>query len=105
MNDLLKEITQISIYFKEAAERVNEVALFQPLMRQSQFNEESKPIAARKWRYTTNIPFFRRLSLKLQSFLFKHLPPLIPSERLTPEAKFKTVLAMLLTQEEVRDFF
>jgi len=37
--------------------------------------------------------------------LFKYLPPLIPSERLTPEAKFKTVLAMLLAQEEIRDFF
>lgn len=104
MNDL-KEIEQISIYLIEEAERVNEVALFQPLMRKSQFNEESKPIAARKWRYTANLPFYRRILLKLQSLAFKHFPPLIPSDRLTPEAKFKTVLAILLAQESVRDYF
>jgi hypothetical protein len=105
MNQILGEITQISIYLKEKAERINEVALFQPFVRNTEFNLESKPIAARRWRYTSNIPFFRRLSLKFQSFLFKYCPLLIPSERLTPEAKFKTVLAILLAQEEVRDFF
>jgi hypothetical protein len=105
MHDLLKEITQISIYLKEEAERVNEVAFFQPLLRKSQINEESKPIAARRWCYTSNIPFFPRLALKVQSFLFKRFPLFIPAERLTPEAKFKTILAMLLAQEEVREFF
>jgi len=105
MNSLSTEITQISIYLKEKAERINEVALFQPLQRTSHFDEESKPITSRKWRYTSNMPFFRRISLKFQGFFFKYFPSLIPSERLTPEAKFKTILALLLVQEEMRDFF
>ncbi len=105
MHELLKEITQISIYLKERAERVNEVALFKPLTRSSAFDEAAKPVKSRKWRYTSNITFMQKVNLKFQSFIFKHLPQLVPSERLTKEAKFKTVLAMLLAQEEVRDFF
>ena len=104
MHDLIKEISQISIYLQEDANRINEVALFQPWVQKSQFNEEEE-IATQKWHCTTHIPLFRRFFLKLQSFLFKHLPALIPAERLTPEAKFKTVLAMLLAQETARDFF
>lgn len=105
MNHSLKEISQISIYLKKEAERINEVALLQPLSRASQFNEEERPIAQRRWTYTSNLSLFHRLSLKFQSFVFKHLPSLIPAERLTAEAKFKTVLALLLAQEGVRDFF
>ncbi len=50
-------------------------------------------------------PVLQRFSLLFQRFIFKHLPSLIPRERITAEAKFKTVLALLLKQESVRDFF
>lgn len=105
MPEILDKISQISIYLKEEKERINEIALFQPLAQKSSFNEASKPINQRKWSYTYKLPFMRRLSLKVQSFLFKKAPMLIPSERLTSEAKFKTVLAILLAQEPLREFF
>lgn len=105
MNISLKEISQISIYLKGKAERINEIALFQPLNHKTEFEEESKPIHQRRWSYTSNLPFFLRLSLKVQKFLFKRFPILIPKERATVEAKFKTVLALLLAQETIRDFF
>lgn len=105
MPEILEKISQISIYLKEEKERINEIALFQPLAQKSSFDEASKPIHQRKWSYTYELPFMRRLSLKIQSFLFKKAPILIPSERLTSEAKFKTVLAILLAQEPLREFF
>lgn len=105
MTNLLEEISQISIYIKDEKERVNEIALFHPLSRQLEFDEESKPVHQRKWSYTHKLPFLRRLTLKVQSFLFKKAPALIPTERLTSEAKFKTVIAILLAQEGLREFF
>lgn len=105
MTKILEEISQISIYLKDEKERINEIALFQPLAPKSMFNETSKPINQRKWSYTYKLPFLRRLSLKIQSFLFKRMPVLIPADRLTSEAKFKTVLALLLAQESLREFF
>ncbi len=105
MKEQLEEISQISIYLKEEQERVNEVALFQPLALKTAFDVTSKPINQRKWSYTQNLPLLRRLSLKVQSFLFKKAPFFVPKERLTEEAKFKTVLALLLAQESLRDFF
>jgi len=105
MSELLDEISQISIYLKDEKERINEIALFQPLARKTEFDEASKAIHQRKWSYTYKLPFMRRMSLKVQSFLFKKAPGLIPAERLTSEAKFKTVLALLLAQESLREFF
>lgn len=105
MNELLSNITQISIYLKEEADRVNEIALFQPLMRKSNLTDTGKSISQRKWSHPSALPLFRRISLKFHRFLFKRIPSFIPYERLTPEAKFKTVLALLLTQENIRDFF
>jgi len=105
MPELLEEISQISICLKEEQERINEIALFQPLASKTSFDETSKAIHQRKWSYTYKLPFFRRLSLKVQSFLFKNASFLIPTERLTSEAKFKTVLALLLAQEPIREFF
>ncbi|MCC5832144.1 MAG: hypothetical protein JJU12_03780 [Chlamydiales bacterium] len=90
---------------KDEKERINEIALFQPLAQKTSFDESSKPIHQRKWSYTHKLPFMRRLSLKVQSFLFKKIRFLIPTERLTCEAKFKTVLAILLAQEPLREFF
>ena len=105
MKEILDEISQISIYLKEEQERINEIALFQPLSQKIELDEASKPIRARKWSYTHKLPWIRRLSLKVQSFLFRKAPALIPAERLTNEAKFKTVLALLLAQEQLREFF
>ncbi len=105
MTQLLEEISQISIYLKEEQERINEIALFQPLSAHSGFDESSKPIQQRKWSYTSQLPFLRRLSLKVQSFLFRKVPRFIPAERSSAEAKFKTVLALLLAQESLREFF
>ena len=101
----MNEITQVSIYLKEQEERINEIALFNPLGRKSAFDEKAKPLQERKWCYTHNLPLVRRLGLKVQTFLFKHIPACIPDSRITKEAKFKTVLAILLAQEPLRDFF
>lgn len=105
MSGLLEEISQISIYLKDETERINEIALFQPLARKAEFDESSKSIHQRKWSFTNNLPFLRRLALKVQTFLYKRVPMIIPEERLTKEAKFKTVLSLLLAQESLREFF
>lgn len=102
---MLKEISQISIYLKDEAERVNEVALFAPLQKNSRFDEESKPVRQRKWKYTQDLSIFQKIPLKIGQFLFKHIPVLIPRKRRSTEAKFKTVLAILLAQEPLREFF
>lgn len=101
----LKEISQISIYIKDEAQKVNEVALFQPLSKKNPFNAPLVSSPQRKWNYAENLSFLKRLTIKIQGFLFKHAPFLVPNGRNSPEAKFKTVLAMLLSQETLRDFF
>lgn len=105
MTELLEEISQISIYLKDETERINEIALFQPLAHKAEFDETSKPIHQRKWSFTHNLPFLQRVSLKVQTFLYKRIPLIIPEERLTKEAKFKTALSLLLAQESLREFF
>lgn len=105
MNTTLKEISQISIYLKDEVERVNEVALFQPLQQQAKFQENLKPLHSRKWSPSLALSFMEQLVIKFYHFIFKRIPSCIPSERLTSEAKFKTALALLLEQENIRDFF
>ncbi|MEZ5314839.1 MAG: hypothetical protein R3E91_01305 [Chlamydiales bacterium] len=105
MSKLLEQIFQISICLKEDDARINEIALFQPLTQKTCFDEESEAIHQRKWSYVHDLSFSSRLTLKIQSFLLKKMPFLIASKRLTNEAKYKTVLAILLSQDSLRDFF
>lgn len=105
MPELLDQISQIAIYLKEEQERVNEIALFKPLALKAHFDGSIQPLQQRKWTYTYKLPLLKRISLKIQSFLFKRAPILIPSDRVTNEAKFKTVLTLLLGQESVKEFF
>lgn len=100
----MKEINQISIYLKENKQKVNEVSLAYPLRYGSEAQTEAV-LAKRTWNYNSPLPFLKKAGLKIQKLLCKYLPRYIPSDRLTAEAKFKTVLALLLAQEEVRDFF
>ncbi|NGX60847.1 MAG: hypothetical protein K940chlam9_00319 [Chlamydiae bacterium] len=101
----MDEISQISICLVEEAGKINEISLFEPLKKSAQFDEAAPPLAQRKWSYTHNLPFAKRIFTKVQSFLFKHAPTLIPPERVTKQAKLQTVLAILLAQEPLRDFF
>lgn len=105
MADLLEEISQISIHLKERNERINEIALFHPLERSSAFDEMSKPLKERSWSYMQKLPLLKRWGVKLQTFLFKRVPALIPAERLSVEAKLKTAVALMLVQESLRDYF
>lgn len=105
MNEKIKKISQVSICLNVEKEKISEIALFHPLERESSFDERSKPISQRKWRYSSHVSFLKRLSIKAQQFMFKHAPALIGQERRSIEAKFKTVLAILLVQEAIRDFF
>lgn len=103
MNKSLRQISQISIYIKDEAEKINEIALFQPL--NHKLSKQSTATTERKWNKLEQLTFLKRLSLKIQKFLFQHAPFLIPTERQSKEAKFKTILAILLSQEALRDFF
>lgn len=105
MKEKIKQISQVSICLNIEKEKFSEIALFHPFEEESRFDEKAPVVNQRKWRYSNNIPFFKGLSIKAQQFLFKHVPSLISLERQTPEAKFKTVLAILLIQEALRDFF
>jgi hypothetical protein len=111
MSTILNKISQISIYLKGSegleheAEKVNEVVLFQPISKRASFDENSARLKARKWTFLSRLPLHRRLFLKIKTFFFHHLHLFISKERLSGEAKFKTVLAILLSQEELRDFF
>ena len=105
MNGQKKEISQITIYFKERGERLNEVSLFEPLAKRASFDEENKVVKERHFDFRQDIPLAKRFLLNIQTFLFQRLAKLIPKERCTVEASFKTVIAMLLVQEGLRDFF
>lgn len=106
MSELLDKITQITIYLKGSQEeRINEVALFAPLSLKASLDLESKSIRHRKWSFYERLSFPHRFFLKIQTFFFKRLHFLVPEERKTAESKFKTALAILLVQEELRDFF
>ena len=86
----LQEITKISIYLKERAKRLNELVLFPPL-------DSNLPNLKRKGAHSLRYKFHR--------FLFRYLPILIPSDRVTTEAQFKTVVALLLMNPEGREYF
>lgn len=104
----LDAISHISIYLKEKGkieERVNEVAIFQPLNKKASFNENNKVLQQRKWTFSSPLSFSSRCVLKLKQFFFKYFEFTVPLERKSNEAKFKTVLAILLAQESLRDFF
>lgn len=108
MNTDLDKISQISIYLKNSdklADKVSEVALFNPLSKSASFDEESNPLTQRKWTFHSHLPLSRRFFLNIQTFCFHHLKLFIPSHRKTPEAKFKTALAILLAQESLREYF
>lgn len=102
---VLDNISQVSICLQEAQERVHEVALLHPLANTSSFDTNSKPVQQRVWNYLSPLSWTRRFQVKVHAFLFRSLPFFIPAARVTPEAKFKTVLALVLAQEELRDFF
>lgn len=104
----LDKISQITIYLKSPsalAEKVNEVALFNPLSRKATFDEESETLSQRKWTFHHHLPILRRFILNIQSFFFHNLKLFIPLKRKTPEAKFKTALSILLAQESLREYF
>lgn len=103
----LEEISQITIYLKksDSAEKVNEVALFQPLAKKARFNSDTHALQARKFSFLEALPFQKKVVLRIQSFFFHHFPKTIPEERKKPEAVVKTVVAILLAQESLREFF
>lgn len=108
MTAFLEDISQVTIYFKNGenpSDRVNEVALYQPLAKKPEIDESSHLLHQRKWSFDSSIPFSKKVILKIQTFFFQKIPRLISEERKTVEAKFKTVLAILLTQEILADFF
>lgn len=102
------QISQITIYLKspeKESERVNEIALFGPLSLKSNFDESSKTLAARKWTFNSHLPLPRLFFLKIQTFFFHTFKRFLPEERTSLGSKFRTVLAILLVQEELREFF
>lgn len=104
---IIEDISQINIYFKDGdntTEKVNEVAIFQPLEKKAHF-DETKPVKERKWTFYDALPFHQKALVKVQTFFFHRFKRLIPPERRTPEAQFKTVLAILLVQEPLREYF
>lgn len=109
MPAFLEDILQITIYLKKGgdntAERINEVALFKPLEKKARFNSETPHIKQRKWSFTDTLPLQKKALLKVQTFFLHHFPTLVRQERKSPEAIFKTVLALLLAQETLREFF
>ncbi len=108
MKENIKEIIQISLYFKDGnslSERVNEVALFQPLKKETAFDTSAKPLQMRQWTFFSHLTKLKKLLLKVRIFFFEKFKVMIPPERRTPEAQFKTVLSILLAQESLRELF
>ncbi len=105
MGSKLKDINQISIYLKSEEERVNEIALSRPLDPRASFTGEGLSLHEKNWSSLPLNTWHSRCSLLLRRFVFKHLPLLVPPARLSKEAKFKTVVAILLSQESLREFF
>ncbi len=104
MKELICHISKISIYLKKDEEKINEVVLFEPLKRNTSLNA-SQRIEQRKWTFIHPLSPLKRLSLKAQSFAYRHFPFLIPASRLSTETKLKTVIAFLLSQEGLREYF
>lgn len=102
MSSFKEEISQISIYLKDENEKVNEVALLNPLHVGCQFDTSEKTLSNRLWRFESDLSLKQKISIKIQAFLYKQIPQLIPPKRKTPEAKLKTVLALLLAQQDLR---
>lgn len=102
------QISQITIYLKSPekdAERVNEISLFGPLSLKSNFDEGSKTLQKRKWTFNSHLPLPRIFFLKIQTFFFHRFRNFLPLERISSDSKFRTTLAILLVQEELREFF
>ncbi len=96
----MDEISQISIYLKDQGERLNEISLFDPLAA-SQVIDKEVTIKSRQWTTSPHLS----LPFKIQSFAFKHFKFLIPEKRSDASAQLRTVLATLLVQENLRDYF
>lgn len=106
MKDILKEIYQISIYLKENTEQINEIAIFEPFFRQTKLVlSHNKNDVSKKWHPISHLSFLSQLSHRIQRVIFKKFPAFIPKSRLSIEAKFRTALGTLLSQENLRDFF
>lgn len=104
MTPFIEDISQISIYLideKDVTKKVNEVALNQPFASA----EMSSFWLHRKWSFASDLSFSKKLLVKIEAFFFQKFPFFIKEERKNIEAKFKTVLAILLSQKELYDFF
>src|SRR5437016_2156607 len=110
MSTVLDKISRNAIYLKgskelEQEERINEVILFHPISKKALFDEKSPGLHHRKWTFFSECSVSRLIFLKVQTFFFHRMRLFIPEKRITNEAKFRTVLAILLAQEELREFF
>src|ERR1700722_5311556 len=100
MNETTEDFEFISIYLKHPDlihERIGETALFP--------GKQNLSLSTRKWIFFRNLHWFRKITLLLQMFAFRHFGAFSSTERRTKEAKFKTCLALLLVQENLRELF
>lgn len=100
MPAFIEDISQISIYLtneKNSTEKIHEVVLLKP------FAKQACPISNQKQKRESS--FSTKMLLKIENFFFQTFPIFIKEERKSREAKFKTVLALLLSQEHLADFF
>lgn len=107
MPSFFEEISEVCIYLQKEdslAERVNEVALYYPLIKKTPFQEAEK-IQSRKKNFARELSLSTKAVLKARSLFFKTFPFLIQKKRKNPETKFKTILALLLSQEVLCDYF
>ncbi|MCB1181687.1 MAG: hypothetical protein KDK55_06700 [Chlamydiia bacterium] len=108
MLNIINEISQIVFYLKDSEEienRLCEVALFDPLASKKDKKNKETESFARSLSVLKQFPLLRRFALRIQIFFFKHCQCFVKKERKSPESRFKTVLALLLIQEEMRNFF
>lgn len=96
MEQHLFEIGSITLTLKDGDRKTSEITLSEP------FAKELRLDSALQKRWT-----FRALSWssRLQNFLYQKFSWLIPKKTRSTESKFQTVLALLLMQEELRDYF
>lgn len=96
MKNSLPHIKQISLSLKTESSKIHEVACCQPFS----FPKPADP--SPKWLKKGVLRF---PSYKFLHFLFERFPWLISEGRLSPEAKFKTALTLILKEEELRDLY
>lgn len=97
---VLNKISQISIHLKGRAEKISEVVLLQPISKKAAFDTTTAPLAKRTWTFLNSLTLYQRFFLKIQLFFLKRF-----QRDLDAENQFKTVVAILLSQEELRMFF